>query len=42
MNNPEQIPETVQPGEILAAVQLCPFGTFPLQKGHKIDLMTTV
>ena len=32
MNNPEQIPETVQPGEILAAVQLCPFGNFPGEK----------
>ena len=36
MNNPEQIPETVQPGETLAAVQLCPFGNFPGEKTMQV------
>ena len=44
MKKNEQLPETVQPGEVLSAVQLCPFGTGlfwgqalqnPLQQVHR-------
>ena len=34
--NSEQLPETVQPGEVLPAVQLCPFGNFPGEKTMQV------
>ena len=34
--NNEQLPETVQPGEVLSAVQLCPFGNFPGEKTMQV------
>ena len=34
--NAEQLPETVQPGETLPAVQLCPFGNFPGEKSMQV------
>ena len=34
--NSEQLPETVQPGEVLSAVQLCPFGNFPGEKSMQV------
>ena len=34
--NGEQLPETVQPGETLPAVQLCPFGNFPGEKSMQV------
>ena len=36
MNKNEQLPETVQPGETLPAVQLCPFGNFPGEKSMQV------
>ena len=36
MKNNEQLPETVQPGEVLSAVQLCPFGNFPGEKSMQV------
>lgn len=36
MKNNEQLPETVQPGETLPAVQLCPFGNFPGEKTMQV------
>lgn len=36
MKNNEQLPETVQPGEVLSAVQLCPFGNFPGEKTMQV------
>ena len=35
-NRNEQLPETVQPGETLSAVQLCPFGNFPGEKSMQV------
>lgn len=32
----EQLPETVQPGGVLPAVQLCPFGNFPGEKSMQV------
>lgn len=36
MKENEQLPETVQPGETLPAVQLCPFGNFPGEKSMQV------
>ena len=36
MEKNEQLPDTVQPGEVLSAVQLCPFGNFPGEKTMQV------
>ena len=36
MKENEQLPKTVQPGETLPAVQLCPFGNFPGEKSMQV------
>ena len=36
MKQSEQLPETIQPGDVLPAVQLCPFGNFPGEKSMQV------
>ena len=36
MNENEQLPETIKPGDVLPAVQLCPFGNFPGEKSMQV------
>ena len=36
MNENEQLPETIRPGDVIHAVQLCPFGNFPGEKSMQV------
>lgn len=36
MNENEQLPETIRPGDVIPAVQLCPFGNFPGEKSMQV------